>query len=38
MVGANNGGAGVDVLITIVVQHPISLRKNNKKYISVLVY
>ena len=31
LVSANSGGVGVDVLITIVVQHPLSLRKANKK-------
>ena len=36
--GANNGGASVDALITIVVQHPLSLRKNDNKQISVIVY
>ena len=29
--GANNEGANVEVLITIVVQHPLCLRKRSDK-------
>ena len=31
LMGANNEGANVEVLITVVVQHPFSLRKRNNQ-------